>query len=53
MTGARYAREDDDVQDAQLGARGADFENEQDPLPPPPAPPPPPGEELKRLLDLA
>ena len=53
MTGARYAREDEDVQDAQLDA-GADFENEQDPLPPPPAPPPPPpGEELKRLLDLA
>ena len=47
MTGARYAREDEDVQDAQLDA-GADFENEQDPLLPPP-----PGEELKRLIDLA
>ena len=32
-TGARYTREDEDVQDAQLDA-GADFENEQDPPPP-------------------
>ena len=37
LTDARYARKDEDVQDAQLDT-GADFENEQDP--PPLLPPP-------------
>ena len=36
----------------EMAERGADFENEQDPLLLV-LPPPPPGEELKRLLDLA